>query len=439
MRKLILFLILIICFNTGYSQNGWIGMDYPQGQYPRDMKFVNANTGWLIGNRILKSTNAGLNWFEQTTPFPGMTHNKMEFLNENTGWIFVYENSSNFRENLKIIRTTNGGENWNLISTTQQSYTVQSIYPLDNNTFFLATGTVIQGPIGPPTFYGGILKTTNGGTTYSRHIYNSDSNYFFSKVSFSNESTGWAIANDSSVYRQFFKSTNGGSTWNPVSLPGTISDFQFINQNSGYVHSFYIGAAILKTTNGGTNWQTIVMHDSINDGVRDIHFINLQTGWVFGRNFSLAKTEDGGVSWKYNRVFPPIYGSTTYAQFIDNFTGWFLGHNGSQYKLYHTVNGGVTNVVQLSSKIPVNFSLSQNYPNPFNPSTIINYQLAINSSVTLKIYDALGNEVQTLVNEKQNAGSYSVDFNAASLPSGIYFYKLVTEKFSETKKMILVK
>ena len=89
--------------------------------------------------------------------------------------------------------------------------------------------------------------------------------------------------------------------------------------------------------------------------------------------------------------------------------------------------------------IPELFSLSQNYPNPFNPTTNIKYDLPVGDFVVLKVYDVIGNEIETLVNEKQNAGSYSVSFNAVNYPSGVYFYKLMTEKFSETKKMVVVK
>ncbi|MBX7047444.1 MAG: T9SS type A sorting domain-containing protein [Ignavibacteria bacterium] len=123
--------------------------------------------------------------------------------------------------------------------------------------------------------------------------------------------------------------------------------------------------------------------------------------------------------------------------FINSQTGWIVGKNGVILKT--TTGGVVTGFTQTSSEIPDKFSLSQNYPNPFNPSTQINYELPITNYVSLKVYDNLGNEVETLVAEKQNTGSYSVDFNATSLPSGIYFYKLTTEKFSETKKMILIK
>jgi hypothetical protein len=88
---------------------------------------------------------------------------------------------------------------------------------------------------------------------------------------------------------------------------------------------------------------------------------------------------------------------------------------------------------------PLTFKLEQNYPNPFNPSTIISYQLPISGQVTLNVYDLLGKEVATLVNEEKAAGIYEVDFNASQLSSGIYFYKLQAGAFSETKKMTLLR
>jgi hypothetical protein len=85
------------------------------------------------------------------------------------------------------------------------------------------------------------------------------------------------------------------------------------------------------------------------------------------------------------------------------------------------------------------FSLEQNYPNPFNPATTVKYQIPESDLVNLKVFDVLGNEVATLVNEKQPAGSYEVEFSASELASGIYLYKLVSGSFVETKKMILLK
>jgi hypothetical protein len=90
-------------------------------------------------------------------------------------------------------------------------------------------------------------------------------------------------------------------------------------------------------------------------------------------------------------------------------------------------------------KVPSLFSLEQNFPNPFNPTTKIKYQIPELSFVTLKVYDMLGSEVVTLVNEEHKIGNYEIEFNAEQLPSGIYFYKLQTPNFTQTKKMILLK
>ncbi len=94
---------------------------------------------------------------------------------------------------------------------------------------------------------------------------------------------------------------------------------------------------------------------------------------------------------------------------------------------------------EYESRYPSDFVLYQNYPNPFNPATTINYQIPEISFVTLKVYDVLGNEIATLVNEKKPVGSYEVDWNASNAPSGVYFYQLKTKGYLETKKMILLR
>ncbi len=96
-------------------------------------------------------------------------------------------------------------------------------------------------------------------------------------------------------------------------------------------------------------------------------------------------------------------------------------------------------VIEVDAGLPKQFTLAQKYPNPFNPTTLITYQLPVASEVSLKIYDALGREVATLVNGRQEAGLYTQPFNAANLSSGIYFYRLQAGNFVATKKMMLVK
>ena len=98
-----------------------------------------------------------------------------------------------------------------------------------------------------------------------------------------------------------------------------------------------------------------------------------------------------------------------------------------------------TDVTDYNNRIPKFYSISQNYPNPFNPSTIIRYDLPKEGMVSIKIYDMLGREVKTLVNEYKRAGSYNIEFNASKLTSGIYFYRLISGKFTQTNKLVLLK
>ncbi|MBK6506086.1 MAG: T9SS type A sorting domain-containing protein [Ignavibacteria bacterium] len=98
------------------------------------------------------------------------------------------------------------------------------------------------------------------------------------------------------------------------------------------------------------------------------------------------------------------------------------------------------NAIVESGSLPEEFSLSQNYPNPFNPATKINYKLHVTGYIELIVFDALGKDVATLVNEMKIAGSYEVEFNASNLPSGVYFYSLIANgKQMSVKRMALVK
>ena len=112
------------------------------------------------------------------------------------------------------------------------------------------------------------------------------------------------------------------------------------------------------------------------------------------------------------------------------------------YRLKQIDIGGTfeySSIVEAQVGNPQFFSLSQNYPNPFNPSTKIQYQIPSSSRISLKVYDVIGNEVATLVDEYKPAGNYEIEFGAENLSSGIYFYKLQTNNFFESKKMILLR
>src|SRR4030095_12690895 len=107
---------------------------------------------------------------------------------------------------------------------------------------------------------------------------------------------------------------------------------------------------------------------------------------------------------------------------------------------FHLIGcGSLVGITPISGTIPSSYVLSQNYPNPFNPTTNIKFSLPKAGNVKMVVFDILGREVTTLVNEFKSAGNYIVDFNAANFASGVYFYNLRVNDFSETKKMLLIK
>ena len=135
------------------------------------------------------------------------------------------------------------------------------------------------------------------------------------------------------------------------------------------------------------------------------------------------------------------YGTTTEPQeysYIDNTVGTGIYY----YRLKQIDFGGqyeYSDEIEVEVNGPLTFALEQNYPNPFNPSTLIKYSVPENGSVKLSVYNLVGEEVSVLVNQEVDAGFYEATFNAADFPSGIYFYKLQSDSFVETKKMVLMK
>jgi len=157
-------------------------------------------------------------------------------------------------------------------------------------------------------------------------------------------------------------------------------------------------------------------------------------------------TAGGNYEYKYGAWFTGADSVNAGSSPMDNEMPFAVNHsfilrNGPAIVLNNKfgVQSPVTGVERLNNTIPDTYSLSQNYPNPFNPSTIINYSIPSPGVVTLKVFDMLGREVSTLVNTQQAAGTYKVSFDASQLASGVYFYRISTNKFVSTKKMLLLK
>jgi hypothetical protein len=161
-------------------------------------------------------------------------------------------------------------------------------------------------------------------------------------------------------------------------------------------------------------------------------------------------TSAGGISanhiasWDGSTWTPLGSGLNSYAEVVTVYGNEVIAGGG------FTVAGGIlasrvakwngnAGIKKVSENIPNNFSLSQNYPNPFNPSTTIAFDIPITSYTKLIVYDLLGREIETLVNEELKAGSYKVNFNADRLSSGVYYYKLESGDFRQTRRMVVLK
>jgi hypothetical protein len=171
---------------------------------------------------------------------------------------------------------------------------------------------------------------------------------------------------------------------------------------------------------GGSNFGEIL----VNDGTGDTR-VELEDG---SNSYQNGSGSPGTILVQLNATFDQLIGIMYYSF--------------SNYKLVPRKDDdfiNYTNVVD-DNELPINYGLEQNYPNPFNPSTTIQYSLPEAGTVNINIYNVLGENVKTIINNStQAAGTYKAVFNASSLPSGIYFYRLEVNNFVQVKKMILMK
>jgi photosystem II stability/assembly factor-like uncharacterized protein len=436
---LISFLLITLLTKTLLSQgSGWETVFEVQwNQFLWDVKFINNSTGFACSqdSKLYKTTNAGLNWIiYQFHPQNQAGFNTVFFFNANTGFISA--------DRAMLFKTTNGGESIDTIypGGTDHFY---SIYFPSRDTGYMATK------------YGGLFKTTNGGANWIIQQQPHSTGYRFWRLFCPTNNIAYAtgIKTDTPYY-QVCRTLNGGLNWEGcrIESAGWIYNVYFTSTNTGFVvgdrtvdippYPIYYEGLIYKTTNGGNNWILKLVDSS--SSFDAVFFINQSTGFVAGRyGSSIAKTTDAGESWNINR--DNIFWGLTSIYFADENTGVAVGYS----RIIRTTNGGEPiGIKPISTEIPNMFSLFQNYPNPFNPTTKIKFSLpAVGERhsasggfhTTLIIYDALGREVQTLVNEKLSPGTYEVNFDGSSLSSGVYFYRVTAGDFTDTKKLILLK
>ena len=414
--------------------------------------FADSNTcysTYVEGNHIWKSTNKGVNFSKiSRNYFP----ESKDFTICNRNKLFVITRQ-------QIFRSTNFGDDFQQVYSNNQYYL--SFIDFSDSLKGIAVGSE-----------GKILLTTNGGNTWLPKTVGSSGklgvNYMNNKI----------VIQDSAI-NKIYISENSGATWDSVQINNDVpKTMKFVNENTGYMSSIYTypKTALYKTTNGGYNWQFIknisttfiefnnndigivsalpFYFRTTNGGISwdsltypyapsgfyalSAKYVSPQTVYVTGLYGRIFKSTDGGVNWQEQKAYSGLQNSLTKIDFFDTVYG--MAHR-QEGVLLRTKTGGEINVgiKQISNEVPEGFYLGQNYPNPFNSITSVKFQIINSGIVVLKVFDILGREVKTLVNEYKQPGTYQVSFYAEGLSSGIYFYRIETNNFISTKKCVLLK
>ena len=310
------------------------------------------------------------------------------------------------------------------------------------------------------------LNISNSQLLHSNRVQitNAGNNLFCSWIESSSSS-------ESDIY--FSKSTDGGKNWTaPVNLtndPSFQNDpYMYLSGNNELYIAYVDGSPLseiylIKSTDGGETW-SVPINITNNTGKSNNPCISVFDNYLYfiwsdnshnapANNSSdvfFKWSSDFGLTWldstnisdnSGNSLRPRIcydLNGPMPAPWLDITVFWYDYTEGVSEIFARRGNHYIVSYETLSSLLYL-FALDQNYPNPFNPKTIIKFRIAEFGFVILKVYDVLGNEFASLVNEEKAAGTYEVKFDATGLPNGIYFYQLKTNNFVETKKMVLMK
>ncbi len=294
-----------------------------------------------------------------------------------------------------------------------------------------------------------ILHTTNGGATWRSQ--NSGTTVDFDGISFTDIYNGWVSG------ASIRHTSDGGQTW-AAQNSGTTNylwSICFADANNGWAMGD--AGTIRHTTDGGATWTGQISRTS--SLLRTCSFVDANNGTAVGNYGTIVHTTNGGATWatQSSGTSNHLYG----VSFIDANIGWAVGVGGVVLHTGQKIATGVNE--EPLAEMPREFSLSQNYPNPFNPATVVRFQVAAGGDVTLRVFDVLGREVATLVNEEIKPGSHEVTWDASGfsrqtaggLASEVYLCRLQAgdpslrsgqapspgsgRGFVETKKSILLR
>jgi len=448
---------------------------------------------------LLFTVSVGLpQWYVQDTRNDVDGFFSIDFLNENNGISCGVERTSNHWG--RALYTTNSGANWYLANVPDSARDFYSCTFINEQLCYMG-GNYHDSSKGIPYVTGFLLKSSDGGMNWSTFSTLPSQYDWLIQMDFLNETTGYVIAQIVWAYYRpiscILKTTDAGESWTTQLTLDSLSDLwvvQCINEDvifsvGGNGHDeFDYGSILVKSINGGLNWTRQVFDELVS--IDNIFFTDENNGVFVGRGNGygyIYRTTNQGLNWMkadsisnivqlinvdfysgsgvgmvYGFQTPGMgafiwrtidYGMTWTPQSITSSTQGLYGgvmlsstnnyivaiSSSVNAQIFHTTNGGSTFVNNPGINVPTDFSLNQNYPNPFNPKTSITYSISKAQLITLKVFDALGNNVAILINEKQNPGTYSVNWDASNYSSGIYFYTLEGNFFSRTKKMILIK
>jgi len=400
MKKIILILFLFsLTFSVSEAQ--WY-IQYQSTGVIYDVRFLDQYTGWACGGgMILKSTNSGVNWTVQNF---NSTFNQIHPVNDSIIYACGY---------YVIYKSTNGGDSWFAVREgTQQAPVLNGLWFINENTGWFCGDRVV-------------MRTTNGGQTFIDSMFMTNT---CNDIHFKDNNTGNIAA-----YSTMFRTTNSGVNWYPVHLPFE-TEVPFVEKISFIADTgwtFSNAGRVYRTNNYGINWDTISFIQLYG---LSINFADSKTGYAGGYNGVIYKSTNGGYNW--NITYNLGTGSFVSIFSFNPILVWAVGGSG---KIINTTNGGLTYIKNEWINKSIQFYLHQNYPNPFNPETKIKYQIYRYTKVKLMVYNSLGEKLITLTDKNHPEGNYSIEFDGSDYPSGIYFYRLVTEEYSETKSMILIK
>ncbi len=418
-----------------FAQNYWHQIEKPTQNNLDAVQFLDSTTGWVAGDSglILHTTNGGTTWFRQNSKLNTQIHD-LVFLNKNLGWglslKYIAQPYGTY-----VLKTTNGGQNWDTTLFSGDNAFFNKIYWLDS----------LEGFLGG--FAGTLLKTTNGGLSWYQAYIDSGivSRLPILNFAFYNHNYGFACGGFVDFSGVIWKTTDNGETWNSVSVSADpVHDLHFFDSTRviGVGGDFEYGTGYVRTTDAGGHWNFISLQ-TYGIGLTAA-FRTTGEAWVpLGIGNDIIFTSDSGKTWTSykhldhsNQVFNY---SIQDINFANSTTGFAVGSDGVILKYSNFSNGDIPDLINGNNSTPSKFHLSQNYPNPFNPSTKIEYSVPSASYVEIKVYDTLGKQVSSLVNEYKQPGAYEVTFNNRNLPSGIYFYEFKAKNFISVKKMIILK